>query len=244
MHDRLILFIAWGERHISAVQDCLRESRLPPYHIVLITDPVTPVDGLPREVEVLRWDFVYGGKERKTEVLASLPNTFGTVLFIDADTRVVADVSLGFEKAERHGIAMTPAPHYSLADFRSFGSVMAREGVEPRGQMIYNSGVIFLDWRSPLVRQVFADALALLHKNKTATWSDQPYISLALERAGLNPYALSPSFNYRNFGELISGSIRIWHSYSPLPLTASALPPGYLHRYEGGELVQVMRVPL
>lgn len=244
MDERVIVFIAWGERHVGAVGCCIRESRLPPYPVVLITDEATPADGLPDAVRVMRRRFRFSGKERKAEVLASLPEEFRTVLFLDVDTRVIADISLGFEKAERHGLAMALAPHYSLADFRSFGRVMARENVQLKGQVIYNSGVMFFDWRSPAVREVFASALTLLLKDEAAPWSDQPYISLAMEMAGFNPYTLSPSFNYRNFGELISGSLRIWHSYSPLPPGAAALKPGYLHRYEGDTLVRVMEVPL
>jgi hypothetical protein len=65
-----------------------------------------------------------------------------------------------------------------------------------------------------------------------------------MEMLGFNPYTLSPSFNYRAFGELISGSIRIWHSYAPVPPYAASLERGYLHRYETGRLVKAMKVPL
>jgi hypothetical protein len=75
-------------------------------------------------------------------------------------------------------------------------------------------------------------------------WSDQTYLSLAMELRGFNPYTLSPSFNYRAFGELISGSIRIWHSYEPVPKNAASLEKGYLHRYEKGKLVKAVKVPL
>lgn len=244
MDARAVLFIAWGDAHVAMVARCLEESQLPPYPVVLITDDTTRTDDLPPHVNVLRHTFSLSGKERKAEAFASLPDDFGTVLFLDVDTRVLADISLGFDKAEQHGIAMAPAPHYSLADFRSFGRVLEREGLEPRGQLIYNSGVIFFDWRVPKVRQVFRRALALARKDETATWSDQPYITLAMEMVDLNPYTLSPSFNYRAFGELISGSVRIWHSYQPVPAEAAHLEPGYLHRYEGTTAVRVMKVPL
>lgn len=244
MLERAILFIVWGERHVEAVARCIGESRLPPYPVVVITDETTRTDALPEGVEVFRRGFAYPGKERKAEALAALPPHLGTVLFLDSDTRVIGDVSLGFDKAERHGVAMAPAVHYSLADFRSFGRVMEREGVRPRGQMVYNSGVLFLDWRAPRVRALFAAALTLLRKDVEAPWGDQTYISLAMEMAEFNPYTLSPSFNHRGFGELISGSVRVWHSYAPVPVGAEALAPGHLHRYEQGRLVQALAVPL
>ena len=243
MGARAIVFVAWGETHVQEVVRCIELSRMPSYPVALITDEDTLIERAPDGVTIIRRRFLYSGKERKLEALAELPDSFETVLFLDVDTRVIGDISLGFEKAERHGIAMALAPHYSLADFRSFGRVMAREGVPLQGQPVYNSGVIFFDWRSAEVRTVFADALSLLKKDESAPWGDQTYISLAMELSGFNPYTLSPSFNYRGFGELISGSIRIWHSYAPAPANAAELEPGYLHRFEGGRIVRVMAVP-
>lgn len=244
MGTRVVLFIAWGDRYVEDVRRCIDESRLPDAPIVLITDGESDTRGVAAHATVIRHRFELSGKDRKTEALAALPESLETVLFLDTDTRVIGDVSLGFDQAERHGIAMSPAPHYSLPDFRSFGPVMQREGVAPRGQMIYNSGVIFLDASRPDVRGVFRLARELAEKDPDGAWSDQPYITLAMELSGFNPYTLSPSYNYRAFGELISGSIRIWHSPLPVPPGAADLEPGYLHRYEDGALVRAMKVPL
>jgi hypothetical protein len=244
VRDRVVLFIAWGERHLQELVACLAGSRLPDCRVVLITDTVTSTTLLPSRIEIIRRPFRWSGKERKSEALADLPDGFGTTLFLDVDTRVIGDISLGFDKAERHGIAMAPAPHYSLADFRGFGSVMAREGISPRGQMIYNSGVIFLTPEFAGVRAIFAAALALALKDPAARFGDQPYLTLAMEIAGFNPYTLSPSFNHRAFGELISGSIRVWHSYCDVPADAGQLEPGFLHRYQHGTLVRALPVPL
>src|SRR5256886_5771622 len=122
---------------------------LPPYPIFLITDTATDIGGLPAGIEVVRHDSQVAGKARKAEFFLCLPEQIETALLLDADTRVIGDVSLGFEKAEKHGIAMVPAPHYSLADFRDFRQVMLKEGVTPLGQIIYNSGVIFCAPRRP-----------------------------------------------------------------------------------------------
>ena len=243
-NNRAIVFLSWGAKHIQLVADCIRESRLPPYPIFLITDATTDVGTLPAGIEVVRQEAALSGKARKTEFLIRLPEQIETALLLDADTRVIGDISLGFEKAEQHGIAMVSAPHYSLADFRSFGEVMLNEGVTPLGQIIYNSGVIFCTPHRPNVRAVFDTALALAQKYRDREWSDQTYLSLALELQNFNPYTLSPSFNYRAFGELISGSIRIWHSYEPPPKNAASLEKGYLHRYEKGKLVKAVKVPL
>jgi len=242
--NRAIVFPAWGAEWVDQVASCIRESQLPEYPLFVVTDATTNVDRLPREVVVVRRDCQLSGKARKTEFFNCLPDEIETALFLDADTRVIGDISFGFEKAEQHGIAIVPAPHYSLADFRDFRQVMLNEGVTPLGQIIYNSGVMFCQPHQPEVRAVFDLTLALAQKYRDRVWSDQTYLSLAMELKGFNPHTLSPSFNYRGFGELISGSIRVWHSYEPLPANAASLEKGYLHRYEKGKLVKAVKVPL
>ena len=243
-NNRAIVFLSWGAKHIQLVADCIRESRLPDYPLFLMTDESTPVEGLPATVEVIRRPCQLSGKARKTEFFPHLPDRIQTALFLDADTRVINDISLGFENAEQFGIAIVPAPHYSLADFRDFREVMLKEGVTPRGQIIYNSGVLFCTPHRPDVRAVFDLTLELAEKYRDRVWSDQTYLSLAIEQLGFNPHTLSPSFNYRGFGELLSGSIRIWHSYEPLPPNAASLEKGYLHRYEKGKMVKAVKIPL
>jgi hypothetical protein len=242
--NRAIVFPAWGTEWVDRVGSCIRESQLPPYPLFLMTDGATDTSALPAGIEVVRRDFQLSGKARKTEFFPHLPDRIETALLIDADTRVIGDISLGFEKAEQHGMAIVPAPHYSLADFRDFREVMLNEGVTPLGQLIYNSGVIFCQPHRPDVSAVFDRTLMLAQKYQDRVWSDQTYLSLAMEIERFNPYTLSPSFNYRAFGELISGSIRIWHSYEPLPANAASLEKGYLHRYEKGKLVKAVKVPL
>jgi hypothetical protein len=104
--------------------------------------------------------------------------------------------------------------------------------------------VIFFTPHRPDVRAVLELTLALARKYPDAPWGDQTYLTLAMEQLGFNPYTLSPSFNYRGFGELISGSIRIWHSFAPVPPNAASLEKGYLHRYDNGKLVKAVKVPL
>src|SRR5438128_11802969 len=217
-----IIFFGWGPKYIDLVTHCIRESQLPPYPIFLITDTATDIGGLPAGIEVVRHASKISGNERHTELFLCLPKQIETALLLDADTRVIGDVSLGFEKAEKHGIAMVPAPHYSLADFRDFRQVMLKEGVTPLGQIIYNSGVIFCAPHRPDVQAVFESTLVLAKKYRDQVWSDQTYLSLAIELQCFNPYTLSPSFNYLCFGELINGSHRIWHCYVSVPKNVSS----------------------
>ena len=103
---------------------------------------------------------------------------------------------------------------------------------------------MFVDSRRADVLEVFrlAEQLAQEPDKQDKAWGDQPFISYAMERLGFNPYTLAPSYNYRGFGELASGSIRIWHSRNPAPPESAALHPRYLHRYEDGAWVRVRHV--
>ncbi|MFT6098257.1 MAG: hypothetical protein ACJAYF_000793 [Arenicella sp.] len=243
--QRTIAFLAWGEQAINCVLRCLQKSTLPDYPIVLVTDFETPIDDIPKNVSVERVDLsFFSGKVRKSALLKVLPAGLETVLFLDVDTIVLDDISLGFDMAEKHGIAMAPAPHYSLADFRNFEQIMIKEGIQPRGQLLYNSGVIFFSLKHLKTREVFDLGLTLAEKYPDAPWGDQTYLTLAMEILGFNPYTLSPSFNHRAFGELISGNLRIWHSFSEPPANATGLAKGYLHRVENGEIVRALKVPL
>ncbi len=236
--------MAWGEKYTQLVADCLAKSKVPDCSVVLITDEATNTDCLPRTVEVVRKPLQFQGKLAKVELLKSLPDDLELVLFLDVDTIILENISLGFDKAAMHGIAMAPAPHFSIEHFRDFGQVMDRFNVPRQGQLLYNSGVIFFDAKNPDIIKVFDLACELAAGDEKAVWSDQPYITLAIEMLGVNPYTLAPSFNHRAFGELVSGPIRIWHSYKPMPADAGTLEPGYLHNYSGGKMMKVKKVPL
>jgi hypothetical protein len=127
-------------------------------------------------------------------------------------------VSLGFAKAERHGIAMAPAPNYNLPEFFNFARIMRELGVEPADQIMYNTGVIFFHLTAA-VRQVlerWRDLCATVGAKRDFP-RDQPFLTLALEQCGITPYVLSPLYNYRSLGEHAVGNIRIWHSHIAPP---------------------------
>lgn len=206
--------MAWGEEFVQEVGLCIRESALPRYPIFLITDSTTTVD-LPG-VQVVRTDFELGGKSRKAEMLNFLPRQHDSFLFLDSDTRVLDDISLGFIKAETHGVAVSPAPHFSLNNFFGFGKLMDGENVPPLGQMQYNTGVIFFV-RSPSVDRLLLRWRELTQEHQDSVYSDQPFFSLAMEQLAFSPYALPPTYNCRGFGEHMSGRVRIWHSRHDVP---------------------------
>ncbi|HEV2363479.1 MAG TPA: hypothetical protein VGS12_04695 [Caulobacteraceae bacterium] len=240
---RAILYMAWGERHLAEGVRAAAESRLPPYPVFIITDEITAAPDDLGAAQLIRAPIGDAGKAAKLQLFDLAPKGFDSILFLDVDTRVLGDISLGFEKAEQHGMALAQATHYSLADFRNFRRVMEAEGVPARGQLLYNSGVVFFAPGRGDVAEVFALAQELLRRHPDAPWGDQTYLSLAMEMLGFNPYTLSSAFNHRAFGELISGEVKIWHSYRPVPAGLAEMEAGWLYRCENGAPVKALEVP-
>lgn len=217
MKNYAVLFLAWGDKFIEEVHSCIERSpAIQNYEKILITDQDTLVGDYQHHFkEIIRANFKTEGLLRKTEMVNFLPHGYDCFLFLDSDTVVIEDISLGFQKAEQFGIAVSPAPHYSLDYFWGFGQIMALEGVPCQGQLQYNTGVIFLK-NCEMVGVVFEKwkELGLKHQNFK---NDQPFFTLAMEKVGFNPYTLSISYNYRGFGDAISGLVRVWHSHDKMP---------------------------
>ncbi len=234
-----VIFLAWGERCMKETLSSIRESRLPEARLFLITDRQTQVPKCDDvELGVIRAEFQQDGLLRKTEIGDFIPSGFDAYLFLDCDTRVLGDISLGFEKARQHGMAVVQAPHYSLDYFFDFNRIMQKENIQLQGQMQYNTGVIFFTLRPDVVK-VFAKWKQLARTYADAFYNnDQPYLSLAMEQLQFNPYTLSPSYNYRAVGELISGPVRIWHSYEETPAKLNEFVDSWpLRRVERGKVV-------
>src|SRR5690625_2094287 len=83
------------------------------------------------------------GLLRKSELIHYLPSGYDAFLFLDSDTIVLEEISFGFEMALKHGIAMAPCHHYGLENFWGFREVMKAAGQPQRGQLQYNTGVLF-----------------------------------------------------------------------------------------------------
>lgn len=218
MNKYAVVFLAWGKRYLDEVDACISQSKaLESYDRILITDAETELDDLQhRFTKVIRASFETQGLLRKTELVKFLPDTYAAYVFLDSDTVVIDDISLGFEKAEKFSIAVAPAPHYSLDYFRDFDHIMDLEGTPCKGQLQFNTGVIFFK-NSPAVKSVFQRWMELAHKYQAEFKNDQPFFSLAMEQLDINPYTLSISYNYRGRGDSISGVVRVWHSHGQMP---------------------------
>jgi hypothetical protein len=217
---RAIVWLCWGERFINEAIDSARSAAAIEADRILITDAAGAhyAKDNPAFTSIVRTHLVHANNLEKSRLIELLPDGYDTFLFLDTDTKIIGDVTFGFEKAERHGIAMAPAPNYNLAEFFNFARIMRGLGIEPADQIMYNSGVIFLHLTAP-VRQVlerWRDLCAIIGATHDFP-RDQPFFTLALEQCGVTPYVLSPLYNYRSLGEYAVGNIRIWHSHFAPP---------------------------
>jgi hypothetical protein len=235
---RAAIWLCWGEKYLALAAQSARPVDIDRFLIcpredltdsvaAHFTGTICPPDGLSRRLR---------GKSRVFELI---PEGYDSFVYLDADTRVLGDLSLGFEKAEQHGIAVAPAPNYNLAEVFGFTSVFDEVGQRRADQMQYNAGVIFFR-PSERVREVFVRWRYLCDNTGAAFKdNDQPFFSLAMEQLGFLPYVLSPAYNFRaNQGALLAGGVRIWHNMAEPPTDindfARSWPP---RRFHHGQLL-------
>ncbi|WP_174503382.1 hypothetical protein [Acidiphilium sp. C61] len=211
---RAAVYAAWGQKFVEEAVVSARTARRFGLDRILITSPDSS-RFLDCEdfTEIIYHDFKLQGQLAKTEIFARLPDCYSSFVFLDTDTQILLDISQAFERAEQHGIAAAQAAHYSLEHFWGFGSHLDKIGFRSNELLQYNTGVIFFS-RQPKAWQVLEKwhEFCTEVKDDVSAWGDQPYLTLAMELLQFNPYTLSIAYNYRNFGEIVSGKIRIWHS--------------------------------
>src|SRR5580698_7061099 len=217
---RAIVWFCWGERFIDEAADSARSAAAIEADRFLITDAAGADYAKGNGVfpSIIATELRYGNNLEKSRLVDLLPGGYDTFLYLDTDARILGDVSLGFAKAEQHGIAMAPAPNYNLPEFFNFARIMHGLGVEPADQIMYNTGVIFFHLTAAVqqVLERWRDLCASVGA-KNDFQRDQPFLTLALDQCGVTPYVLSPLYNYRGLGEYAVGNIRIWHSHFAPP---------------------------
>jgi len=222
MAKRAIIYIAWGEKWVREALVSARTAAFLGIDRILITreDSLEYLTDESPFAKIITHRFTLSGYLAKAELVHAVPGEYDSLLFLDTDTHVLMDIRFGFDQSERHGIAAVMAPDYSLenAHGQHFGRILTVMGIPHVNTMQYNTGVIFFSRRAE-VWKIMEDWYNLCRtlSPQYKIDADQPYFTLALERYGFNPYTLSPSYNYRNFGEFVSGAVRIWHSHVAPP---------------------------
>lgn len=188
--------------------------------------------GLEIHVHELEEDCGHSAKAQMYEL-----SPFDETLFLDSDTRVLGDLTFGFDMAARHGLAVAIAPA-CLARRQWAESPGARAQVG-RDLVEYNSGVIFFR-KGPRNRELFetwrtsADDYGPL---------DQWGFAQAIFDTGRNPFVLPQNWNFRAIPRIapVFGPIKIWHTRKPLPENVEEWNRGPLRlgAVQGGRLVPV-----
>ena len=224
---RAILWLCWGPSFIAEAIESARSAASIEADRILLTEAEgvrqAEASGVFHTVAATR--LLHLNFLEKSRLIDLLPEGYDSYLYLDTDTRIIGDIELGFEMAERHGVAVAPAPNYNLSAFFNFGALMPHAGLRSADQMQFNAGVIFFS-AAPTVRRVLTlwRDLCLELSAEHGFLHDQPVLTMAFEQSGFLPYVLSPLYNYRGLGELAVGSIRIWHSHHP--------PPADLNNFE------------
>ena len=66
--------------------------------------------------------------------------------------------------------------------------------------------------------RLFKKCQELAFKYKSVTYNQQIF-SLAVEQSGVNPFILTPNWNFRGFHQHLHGELKCWHNHWPPPLS-------------------------
>ncbi len=168
---RAIVWFCWGERFINEAIDSARSAVSIAADRILITDApgAQYAEDNPAFTSIVRTQLIHGNNLEKSRLIDLLPAGYDTFLYLDTDTKIIGDVSLGFAKAEQHGIAMAPAPNYNLAEFFNFARLMRELGTEPADQIMYNKVARRGEVRMPnanIADRVFAQATIIVERRE------------------------------------------------------------------------------
>lgn len=145
---------------------------------------------------------------------------FDTTLFLDADTVVFGDLTYGFEKAERFGLALCINECPWACRYKYAGR-FGENSIE------YNTGVMFFTAAS---RRVFTTWATLAGTfDSRMEWerdgqqfvmleNDQAAFAASIEETGYNPFVLSTNWNVRPvWQKSLFGPPVVWHDRSQPP---------------------------
>jgi hypothetical protein len=203
MEKRGVLYVYWGgsrqERFLErSVQSLFEHHPELPVQIEKLPDNATLLD--------------------KSGMFAL--SRFEETLFLDIDTVVLGNLTFGFEKAARHGIACA---------INECPWARRCAGLSADGDIVeYNTGVLFFtraakelfgEWR----RYAAVVDSSIRHISDDGALSvdpvgDQASFAKAVDQTGFPLFALPLNWNFRPkwYGSYF-GPIRIWHDYGDVP---------------------------
>lgn len=171
---------------------------------------------LPIHVHELQAESTYLDKTVMYDV-----SPFDTTVFLDCDTVVLGDLTLGFEQAERFGVACC---------INEVPWVRRYAGLEGDGTE-YNTGVLFFDkilaekplraW--PRYAREVDSSCVFNHMDggqRVQPCNDQASLSVAFQQTGFNPCVLPLNYNFRpSYHRCLAPPVKVWHDYKDPPGT-------------------------
>jgi hypothetical protein len=169
---------------------------------------------LPVQIEKLSDQATLLDKSRMFEL-----SHFEETLFLDIDTVVLGDLTFGFKKAARHGIACA---------INECPWARRCTGLKGDGDIIeYNTGVLFFTRAAEAVftawrryAPVLDSSIKHLYEGRIGIdpVGDQASFAKAVDETGFPLFALPLNWNFRpKWYASYFGPVRIWHDYAEVP---------------------------
>ena len=201
-----VLYMVWGHSHDQLLERSIESLRA--YH-----------PDLPVHVHRIASDHGASGSADMFLTKASMASIspFENTLYLDADTTVMGDLGVGFEKAERFGLACAICESPWAQRYTGLRQM--------EGTVEYNTGVLFFTQKTvglfnlwqQLARTVDSSVRYIEHGiEKVMSHNDQAAFAMAVEMTGINPFVLPLNWNFRpRWHRCFFGPIRIWHDVVP-----------------------------
>jgi hypothetical protein len=134
--------------------------------------------------------------------------------YVDSDVYFYGDPTFAIEKCKRHSLCLTHSPLYHLG-YRSNIQNELKEEATSNDLIEYQAGwVLFIKNESN--EKLFKICQELSYKYESISHNQQIF-SLAVEKSNVNPFILTPNWNFRGFHQYLHGDLKCWHNHWPPP---------------------------
>ena len=134
--------------------------------------------------------------------------------YIDSDVYLYGNPEYAINKCTKHDLCLTHSPLYHL-NYRSNIQRELKDEVNCNDLIEYQAGWVMFKKSNKNMR-LFKKCQELAFKYKSVTYNQQIF-SLAVEQSGVNPFILTPNWNFRGFHQHLHGELKCWHNHWPPP---------------------------
>jgi len=130
--------------------------------------------------------------------------------YIDSDVYLYGDPTYAIEKCVKHDLCLTHSPLYHL-NYRSNIQNSLKDEVSSNDLIEYQAGWVMFKKTNDNLR-LFKRCQELAFKYDDVNYNQQIF-SLAVEQSGVNPFILTPNWNFRGFHQFLHGELKCWHNH-------------------------------